>query len=209
MKKIGTSVDGNVMIEIEPVDLTGLRIIIGNRMNEFWDLLLDDLFKAVGLPTAKPNEPRETAAAAAAPKAKKPRRATVEERKPAAGKLGKRVCAGCGKEFQAVRKDQKNCSKKCGKNSWRNNAEKLGPSRTRTVTCVKCKKPFVARLFGPAPRHCPACRPGAKQVAVAPNSPTKPEDTAKAARLDTIRRLALREAGELEKDVISGVQHEG
>jgi hypothetical protein len=93
-----------------------------------------------------------------------------------------------------------------------------GRPGTRVAKCDTCKKPFEAKLFGPVAHHCPECRKvrnveyrgkaaaPAIRPTVAPHRPAMPSDDAgKAARLANIRRLvALKEARELEADVIAG-----
>lgn len=258
MKKIGTSIDGGVMLEIGQADLIELKHIVRNRLVQFVDILFEGLCEAAGITVAKPNSTKATATAAAAPDTSKPRRAeAVQDRKPAAirpvgGEIYHR-CEQCDELLPADAAPQRRYCAKCvqdRKNACPSmqklKAKTAAPDGTmaREATCDTCHKRFPARVFGPVPHHCPACRPGAKTTAaphppspegfgatrapalpkgtaaarapaiqnstavakpVAAHRPPMPSDDAgKAARLEAIRRVALREARELEADVIAG-----
>jgi hypothetical protein len=260
MKKIGTTNDG-MLLEIGAEDLFELRAVLRARVFEYVDGIVRDLAAAVGLqPTATPVQSGGT---------NPPKREIKPPKREISGvDLGTRICEGCGKEYQAKRKDQRNCSKACAKKKAAAKKAAARPPRgsdlyhrceqcdeklpadaapqrrfcdacvkarkdacpsaqkrkaptqggTRKAICETCKKTFEARVFGPVPHHCPACRPGGKKATAAAPAPalqTQPkalrpampsDDTGKAARLDAIRRIALKEAEELASDVIGGIE---
>jgi hypothetical protein len=223
MKKIGTTNDG-MLLEIGAGDLAELRAILRARVFEYVDGIVKDLAAAVGLPwTPTPVQSAGTNPLKREIKAAKREIAKGKGSEP----VGVRTCPDCGKEFNAHRKDQVCCSKECRKrfdNNNRRRAEKntktAAPAKplTRAGVCETCKKTFEARVFGPVPHHCPACRPGGKKTTAAARAPAlrpppkalRPampsDDTGKAARLDAIRRIALKEAEELASDVIGGIE---
>lgn len=80
-------------------------------------------------------------------------------RQPAAG-LGKRVCAGCGKEFQPYRDYQIACSRPC-----REKTRDQSPRReAQVLICGRCGKEFTAMWSGLGSRR-PSCETCTAEIA--------------------------------------------
>jgi hypothetical protein len=221
MKKIGTTNDG-MLLEIGAEDLFELRAVLRARVFEYVDGIVRDLAAAVGLqPTATPvqstgtNPPKR--------EIKAPKREILKKEKPKSGNGVYRRCEQCDEKLPAGSAPQRRFCDACvkaRKDACPSAQKRKAPTQggTRKAICETCKKTFEARVFGPVPHHCPACRPGGKKTTAAARAPAlrpppkalRPampsDDTGKAARLDAIRRIALKEAEELASDVIVGIE---
>lgn len=235
MKKIGTT-DGGTLVEIGAEDVLNIRSVMRLRVQSLLDAL-DDVLAAIGVTDAVPATDPGRNVQSAAPKPVKPETKLAKpeiaaKAKPKSGHEIYHRCEGCDTKLPADAAPQRKFCDACVKarknacpSMQKRKAKTVAPSKpgTRTVKCETCQKPFEARLFGPVPHHCQACRPGGKKTTAAVMNPTaapqaaalpKPvaahrppmpsDDAGKAARLEAIRRVALREARELEADVIAG-----
>lgn len=133
MKKIGNSPDG-VIIEVVPGDVAEIKAIVRRHLLGAIDMILDGMLEAVGI-TATPTTVTKTDAREQ-PCARKPAEREIAKKTTKAGgrklaDLGTRVCEGCGAKYQAVRKDQRNCSKKCNRKRSRTAVAQTSKPRTR------------------------------------------------------------------------------
>lgn len=176
------------------------------------------------------------AAAAPAPRTTRRPRAVQDRkpaaRAPAGGKIYHR-CEQCDAKLPDDAAPQKKFCDACVK-ARKNNCPSMQKRKAkdtvsakpgkRVAKCEGCGKDFETPQFGPKAHHCPECRKArnaeSRKGTAAPRAlrkdsgqapalrrPAMPtDDTGKAARLEQIKRLALKDAQELQDDVIGGVE---